>query len=425
MPDIINLGFLGCGNIGGGVYHLLMDMHDEILKRQNFDIRIKRALVKSIAEARTDIPTEIMTENADDVLTDPDIQIVCEFMGGEQPAASFMQRALANGKTVVTANKMALALNWSALAATAKSTNAGLYYEASVGGVIPVIRSLTVSLDADEIDEVMGIVNGTTNYILTQMAQTGSSYGDVLAEAQRLGLAEPNPAADVEGYDAAYKLSILSSIAFHTHVPYAKIHRDGITGVSPEDITYGREMGYTLKLLAIGKRTGDSIEVRVHPTFLPNDHSLARVDGSLNAIFIHGKYCQDMMLEGRGAGDKPTASAICGGILYAAKHLSMPLAPSFNNTDEPEAHISFTDNWICRYFIRLDAADTPGVLSSVASAFATRSISIASILQRPSENGHAQIILITHEANEQSVQEALSSLDPATVQIKSMSRVEA
>ena len=424
MAKVIQLGFLGCGNIGGGVYHLLTEMHDEILKREHIDIRIKSALVKSIAEARSDVPRDIMTEHAEDVLRDPDIDIICEFMGGEQPAASFMQKALENRKTVITANKMALALNWHKLQAAAVEHHAGLYYEASVGGVIPVIRSLTVSLNADEIDQVMGIVNGTTNYILTQMSQQGRPYADVLAEAQRLGLAEPNPTADVEGFDAAYKLSILSSIAFHTRVTYEKIHREGITCVSPDDIAFGREMGYTLKLLAIGKRNGDSIEVRVHPTFLPSNHPLARVDGSLNAIYIHGRYCQDIMLQGRGAGDKPTSSAICGDILYAARHLDTPIVPSFANTAETDPAINFTNNWTCRYFVRLDAADTPGVLGSVAGAFSGKSISIASLLQRPSSNGRATIILITHEASEQSVQEAISSLNTDLVKVESMIRVE-
>ena len=425
MPKVIHLGFLGCGNIGGGVYHLLTEMHEEILKRENIDIRIKSALVKSIAEARSDVPKDIMTEKADEVLSDPDIDIICEFMGGEQPAAAFMQKALENGKTVVTANKMALALNWHKLQAAAVEHHAGLYYEASVGGVIPVIRSLTVSLNADDIDQVMGIVNGTTNYILTQMSQQGRSYSDVLAEAQKLGLAEPDPTADVEGFDAAYKLSILSSIAFHTRVTYEKIHREGITGISPDDIAYGREMGYTLKLLAIGKRSDNFIEVRVHPTFLPSDHPLARVDGSLNAIYIHGKYCQDMMLQGRGAGDKPTASAICGDILYAANHLGTPIVPSFANTAEPDPSMFFTDNWRCRYFVRLDAADTQGVLGSVAGAFSGKSISIASLLQRPSKvSGRAQIILITHEANEHALKEAVSSLNPDLVKVENIIRVE-
>ena len=424
MSKTVRLGFLGCGNIGGGVWHLLNDMHDELLRRDGLDLRVEKALVLSIPLARTDVPKEILTESADDVLADPAIDIVCEFMGGEHPAADFMQRALENGKTVVTANKMALALNWEKLDAAARASGAGLYYEASVGGVIPVIRSLTVSLEADRVDRVMGIVNGTTNYILTRMAQEGGDYADVLADAQRLGLAEPNPAADVEGFDAAYKLSILSSIAFHTRVPYEKVYREGITGVTAADIAVGREMGYTLKLLAIGKRDGDTVEVRVHPTFLPAGHPLARVDGSLNAIFIHGAFCQDMMLQGRGAGDRPTASAICGDIVYAALN-ERPTRPSFANTREADPAVTFSDDWLSRYFVRVDAADAPGVLAHVARTFAAEGISIESMLQKSASGGRAQLIFITHEAGEKAIRRAMAALDPALVKAESVIRVEA
>ncbi len=423
MEKIVHLGFLGCGNIGGGVWHLLHEMHDEILRRDGLDIRVDRALVKSIPEARTDVPAEILTERGADVFQDPQIGIVCEFMGGEQPAASFMAEALRHGKTVVTANKMALALHWHELQAAAEEGGAGLYYEASVGGVIPVIRSLTVSLEADRIHRVMGIVNGTTNYILTRMAKEGSSYGEVLADAQRLGLAEPNPAADVEGFDAAYKLSILSSIAFHSRVTVEKVHREGITAVTAEDIAYGREMGYTLKLLAIGKRSGDTVEVRVHPTFLPEDHPLARVDGSLNAIFLQGDYCKDMMLQGRGAGDMPTASAICGDILFAAR-TEKHTVPSFRNTAEPDPALHFTDDWTTRYFIRMKVTDAPGVLARIADVFGRRGISLATVMQKGTDGEKAQLILITHQAREHAVQEALSGMDAAIAQVVSVIRVE-
>ncbi len=423
MSKIVKLGFLGCGNIGGGVWHLLNDMHDELFRRDGLDLRVEKALVLSIPRARTDVPKEILTESADDVLANPEIDIVCEFMGGEHPAADFMQRALENGKTVVTANKMALALNWDKLDAAARKTGAGLYYEASVGGVIPVIRSLTVSLEADRIDRVMGIVNGTTNYILTRMTREGSDYADVLADAQRLGLAEPNPAADVEGFDAAYKLSILSSIAFHTRVPYAKVYREGITGVTAADIAVGREMGYVLKLLAIGKRDGDTVEVRVHPTFLPESHPLARVDGSLNAIFIHGAYCQDMMLQGRGAGDKPTASAICGDIVHAALN-DRPTRPSFANTPEADPALTFSDDWLCRYFIRVDAADAPGVLAHAAQTFAAEGVSIDSMLQKSASEGRAQLIFITHEAGEKAIRRAIDALDASVARVEGVIRVE-
>ena len=423
MSKTVRLGFLGCGNIGGGVWHLLQDMHDEILARDGIDLQVTKALVLSIPLARTDVPREILTESADDVLTDPAIDIVCEFMGGEQPAARFMQKALENGKTVVTANKMALALNWHLLDAAARKSGAGLYYEASAGGVIPVIRVLTVSLEADRIDRVMGIVNGTTNYILTRMTREGGDYAEVLADAQRLGLAEPNPAADVEGFDAAYKLSILSSIAFHGRVPYDKVYREGITGITAEDIAFGKEMGYTLKLLAIGKRTGDTVEVRVHPTFLPDSHPLARVDGSLNAIYIHGAFCQDMMLQGRGAGDKPTASAICGDILHAAMG-NPPARPSFRNTAEPDPAFVFNEDWRSRYFIRMQAEDRPGVLAHVADTFAKEGISIASVRQKDGKDGLADVVIITHEAGENAVRRAQEALNGNIVRVASVIRAE-
>ena len=424
MGKQVNLGFLGCGNIGGGVWHLLDEMHDEILRRDGLDLRVKRALVKSIPEARTDVPAAILTERAEDVLDDPEIAIVCEFMGGEQPAARFMQAALEKGKTVVTANKMALALQWHALRAAAEKTGAGLYHEASVGGVIPVIRTLAVSLEADRIHRVMGIVNGTTNYILTRMTQEGSGYAETLADAQRLGLAEPDPPADVEGYDAAYKLSILSSLAFHTHVPYAKIYREGISAVTAEDIACGRDMGYVLKLLAIGKRDGDEIEVRVHPTFLPETHPLAKVDGSLNAIHLHGDYCQDMMLQGRGAGDKPTASAICGDIVFAALHLDNPPVPSFPNTAEADPSLTFTDDWQSRYLVRMSAQDTPGVLAKGAAVLAEEKISIASVQQKGVRDGRAPVALITHETSERAMRRAVERLQGDHVRVESVIRVE-
>ena len=286
-----------------------------------------------------------------------------------------------------------------------------------------MIRALTVSLEADRITQVMGIVNGTTNYILSRMAQEGSDYADVLRDAQRLGLAEPNPAADVEGFDAAYKLSILTSIAFHTRVPYAKVYREGITAVTAADIASGREMGYTLKLLAIGKRTGDTIEVRVHPTFLPDSHPLAHVDGSLNAIFLQGEYCRDMMLQGRGAGDRPTASAICGDIVYAALN-DRPTRPSFANTAEADPALTFSDDWRSRYFIRADVEDRPGVLASVAATFAAEGISIDSVRQRSAHDGRAQIILITHEACERAVRRAAAAFEGGPVRVESVIRAE-
>lgn len=427
----INLGFLGCGNIGGGVYRLLQEMHDALETRDGVCLSVRKILVKSIDEALEInekkglcVPRELLTERAEDVTADPGIHIVCEFMGGEQPAARFMLDALRHGKHVITANKVALALNWDRLQAQAEESNVGLWYEASVGGVIPIIRVLNVNLEADRIDRVYGIINGTTNYILTRMAQEGKDYDEVLREAQRLGLAEPNPAMDVEGMDAAYKLSILASLAFHGRVTYPQIYREGITQVNAQDIAFGREMGYTLKLLGIAKREGNVVETRVHPTFLPADHPLARVDGSLNAIFIHGAYCRDMMLQGRGAGDMPTASAICGDIVEAAL-ADRPHYPTFRNTAEPDPSFTFTDDWITRAYLRLSAVDRPGVLAKVSDCFAKESVSIASMLQKEAaEDGRANLIIITHPAPEQAIRRALARLDASICRPESMIRVE-
>ena len=419
MKEVV-LGLLGLGNIGGGVWDLVREFGDETAKRTGVKLRIKKALVLDVKiHGGKEVPDEVLTTNKDDILEDPEIQIVCEFLGGEQPAASMMLRALENGKSVVTANKMALSLHFDELRAMATKTGAGLYYEASVGGAIPIINAIQSPLIANHIEQMMGIVNGTTNYILTRMAAEGAEYEAVLKDAQRLGLAEPDPTADVEGYDAAYKLSIAGSLAFHTRVKVEDVYREGITKVSAEDIAFGREMGYVLKLLAIGKDNGDSIEARVHPVFLPADHPLARVDGSLNAVYLYGHSFKDMMLEGRGAGDAPTASAIVGDIIQAAQNTVHPM-PYLRENPLPVA-----DDWQSKYFIRMKAKDAPGVLAEVAGLLAGEGISISTMMQKGAEpGGKATLILITHIAPEKAVQRAVRAFNPEICQVENMIRVE-
>ncbi|MBR2854384.1 MAG: homoserine dehydrogenase [Clostridia bacterium] len=419
MKEVV-LGLLGLGNIGGGVWDLVREFGDETAKRTGVKLRIKKALVLDVKiHGGKEVPDEVLTTNKDDILEDPEIQIVCEFLGGEQPAASMMLRALENGKSVVTANKMALSLHFDELRAMARKTGAGLYYEASVGGAIPIINAIQSPLIANHIEQMMGIVNGTTNYILTRMAAEGAEYEAVLKDAQRLGLAEPDPTADVEGYDAAYKLSIAGSLAFHTRVKVEDVYREGITKVSAEDIAFGREMGYVLKLLAIGKDNGNSIEARVHPVFLPADHPLARVDGSLNAVYLYGHSFKDMMLEGRGAGDAPTASAIVGDIIQAAQNTVHPM-PYLRENPLPVA-----DDWQSKYFIRMKAKDAPGVLAEVAGLLAGEGISISTMMQKGAEpGGKATLILITHIAPEKAVQRAVKAFNPEICQVENMIRVE-
>ena len=424
MKEIV-IGFLGCGNVGGGVWELLQGFAPEIAHRDHVQIRVKKVLVRDVTKARSCfVPTEVLTDNPNDVLFDPEISLVAEFMGGEQPATEYMLTALKNGKTVVTANKVAVALNWHRLQEAAQRSHVGLYYEASVCGAIPIISTLMTPLQANRIDRLMGIINGTTNYILSRMYQNGEDYQLVLQDAQKLGLAEPNPASDVEGMDAAYKLSIMASLAFHARVPYKKVYREGITEITAMDIACGKEMGYVLKLLAIAKREGNTIEVRVHPTFLPEEHPLSQVDGSFNAVYLHGHACKEMMLQGRGAGDMPTASAVVGDILHAVTK-DVHVHPTFANQAEPDASLDFTNNWTTKYFIRVSAIDAPGVLASVAGCFAKENVSIATMMQKDAvEDGRVPLIFITHATQEQNMLAALAHLDPEVCKLESMIRVE-
>ncbi len=420
----ITVGFLGCGNIGCGVWKLLHEFQGDLQHRSRVAFEIKKILVRDIHKKRDEtVPQELLTTCPADVTDDPGIEMVVEFMGGEEPATRYMLRALEMGRTVVTANKMALALNWHLLQAAAEKHNAGLYYEAAVCGAIPVIRTTIDSLQANRIETIMGIINGTTNYILNRMSNEGSAYQDVLADAQRLGLAEPDPTSDVEGFDAAYKLSILSSLAFHARVPFDVIYRQGISQIEAADIAFGKELGYTLKLLAIAKRQGNVIDARVHPTFIPNSHPLASVNGAFNAVFLHGHACQDMMLFGCGAGSAPTASAVVSDMLYAAGR-EKPFHPTFKNTNALAAELTVTDDWHCSFYVRLTASDRPGVLAHITACLGNEGISIRNLMQRDAVDGHAQIVLITHDAGECAVRKALGAIHADEARVESMIRVE-
>lgn len=419
--NTIRIGFLGCGNIGCGVYKLLETYGAQMEKNEGVAFRVEKILVRSLGKKRNwDVPAELMTDCAQDVLENPRIDIVMEFMGGEQPAASYMIQALRQGKTVVTANKMALASHWDEIVSTAREYAAGLYYEASVCGAIPIIRAMNESLQANRISSVMGIINGTTNYILTRMSREGAAYADVLADAQRLGLAEPDPTADVEGYDAAYKLSILSTLAFHRHVPVENIYREGITGVTPMDVRCGKEFGLTLKLLAVAKEEGDRIQARVHPAFVPDSHPLAGVSDAFNAVYVDGHACGEMMFYGRGAGDMPTASALVSDLVKAAKAKKHYLPAVGEEICEMAA------DWSCVHFVRMRAMDEPGVLAQIAGTFAGHGVSIASMVQKGEcdENGYVQLIMLTHRASERAVRLALAQLDAAKAAALSVIRVE-
>lgn len=420
----VKIGFLGMGNVGSGAYAILKNNAPLIEEREGLRIIVKRALVRSLDKARPNgVDTDILTTNPQDVLNDPEIEIIAEFLGGKEPAREYMLQALKNGKTVVTANKVALSQCWPELEECAREHNAGLYFEASAAGGIPIIRTLISSMQANDIDRIMGIINGTTNYILSAMSKDGRDYAPVLADAQRLGLAEPDPTLDVEGMDAAFKLSILSSLAFHTRVPVDKVYVEGITNIAGADIRLGQEFGLVLKLLAIGKKQDGHIEVRVHPTFISEEHPLASIDGATNAVFIRGNAVGELMLSGQGAGSLPTGSAVVSDIIYAA-HQDAHQYTTFPNIEQSQA--SFSYNWETGFYVRLTCPDRPGVLAAIAGVFARYGVSIASMVQKPASNDDGvPLIFLTHSSKELSLKQAaeeLAKLDQ--VKVNSIIRVE-
>ena len=352
----VGLALLGLGTVGGGTYRILKANHDMIKKTEGVDLSVECILEKDISKARAlGVDESIVSTDINDVLKNDKIKIVAEFFGGIEPARTFLIQALLAGKSIVTANKELFSKHWHELEAAAKKGKAGLYFEASCVGGVPIIRTLTESMQGNNILSIKGIINGTTNYILSKMSESGETYEQALKEAQQLGYAEANPTADVDGYDASYKLSILSSLAFRTKVPLDKVYREGISGISIDDINYGKEMGLTMKLLGIGKQENGKVEVRVHPAFISNDHPLASVKGSFNAVHILGDAVGDIMLYGRGAGDLPTGSAIVSDIVYAATRKTHKLS-CFKNTTDVVSDKKFIKDFRSEYYIRMSVS---------------------------------------------------------------------
>lgn len=411
--SIHTLAILGFGTVGSGVYRIATENHDDILHREQIDLRVGRILVRDfVHEPNLHLaPRELFTTSIEEILQDPTIEIVVECMGGVEPARTFILRALESGKTVVTSNKEVMSKHWYEFEKAAKKSGAGLYLEATVGGGIPIIRSITDSMQANNIERVMGIINGTTNYILTKMSEEGRPFEEVLHEAQKLGYAEANPTADVEGFDAMYKLSILSSMAFHAHMPIDVIYREGITKLTAEDFEAARLLGYEIKLLAIGKKTGHAIEVRVHPTMVPKSHPLASVRGVFNAIFLTGHAVDDVMLYGRGAGCMPTASAVMSDVIYACHAAGRHRYMTFRNEAGMSSEVELVRDFHCIYCIRLSVTDAPGTMASIAAVFAEHGVSLKDVLQLGERaGGSSHITFMTHMAQELSVQAALDAI---------------
>lgn len=406
----VKIGLLGFGTVGSGIYKIITSMHDEIAQREDVDLSVGKVLVKALDEPNTSIAEDksIFTTNFEDVLADEEITVIAECMGGEEPARTFILAALNVGRSVVTSNKEVFAKHWTKMEEAAHQNNAGLYFEATVAGGIPVIRTLTHSMQGNNIESIMGIINGTTNYILSAMSEEGREFDDVLKEAQAKGFAEFDPTADIEGFDAMYKISILASLAFHTRVPIERVYREGITKVTKQDISYAREFGCVIKLLAIAKMKDNRIEVRVHPTMVPIEHPLASVRGSFNAVFIHGQHVDDVMLYGRGAGSLPTASAMVSDILIActAQEHRYPMLDA--NGDG----ITFEEDWESEFYVHMKVADKPGVLARIAGVFGKHQVSLASVIQKEQDsNDTAHLVFITHKSREKGFGAALREIE--------------
>lgn len=419
----VGVAILGLGVVGGGTYEILTKNREFYQKTQNVDISVECVLELNRERAlKLGVPEEKIMSNIAEVICNPDVNIVVEVIGGIDAAREFVLAALNAGKTVVTSNKELFCKYSHELERAAKRQNAGLYFEASCVGGVPIIRTLLDGLQANHITSMMGIINGTTNFILTKMSNEGISYEEALKEAQALGYAESNPVADVEGFDAAYKLSILSSLAFHTKVPFSKVFREGITGVTREVIADGKELGYCLKLLAIGKQTDAGIEVRVHPTFVRTGHPLAAVNDSFNAVYLTGDAVGEVMLYGRGAGALPTGSAIVSDVIYAATHSEIRYS-TFKNTANAEKDVRFPSDFSSAYYLRIKVSDKTGVLAKIAALFAKYNISIVEMLQK-GEGETASVTLITHETRELAVRNAVSKINALEVaSVESVLRV--
>jgi homoserine dehydrogenase len=399
----LRLGILGCGNVGSALVELLVDNADLIRGRVGVGLEPARVAVRSTRKRRAGVlERSVFTTDAHSVVTDPTIDIVVEVRGGIEGTRELVLAALEAGKPVVTANKELMAACGGLLIAAAERSRVDLLFEAAVAGAIPLIRPLRESLAGDRIRRVLGIVNGTTNYILTRMTEAGSSFEHALAEAQRLGYAESDPTADVGGHDAAAKAAIIASIAFGAEVTSADVVREGITAITADDIAAARDLGYVVKLLAIAEELDGEIAVRVHPAMVPVSHPLASVRDSFNALFLEADAAGDLMLYGRGAGGRPTASAVLGDVIDAARNL-IGGSRGATHGERVERRVRPLDELSSSFFLRLDVVDQPGVLATIAGVAGERGVSIESVRQH-ARGEAATLTFVTHVARESAVQ---------------------
>ncbi len=409
----VNIGLIGLGTIGSGVVSILKKNSSLIEKRSGIRINLKKACDRDEkAFSKLKLDKKVYTKNADDVLNDPDISIVIELIGGYEPARTFILKALKNGKSVVTANKAVIAKYGPELFNAAKENNANIMFEAAVGGCIPIIRSLQRSYVSENFKSIYGILNGTTNYILTKLNE-GLSYKEALEQAQKLGFAEADPSFDVEGKDTAQKLIILSSLAFNSKIK-DEIYTEGITKLEKTDIKYASELGYVVKLLAMAKIVDNKLELKVHPTMIPKSHGLASVNNELNAVYVVGDNISEVMLYGRGAGQLPTATVILGDVVSIARRLEnkVVIEPLNYFNDIPVKKI---DDTLSRYYLRYYAANKPGVLAKIAHILGKNNISISGVWQKEENKDVVPLIMTVHKAMEKDMKNAIDEINKLDV----------
>ena len=400
------MGLLGLGTVGTQVAERLLLKQADLARRTGVDLRLRKVLVRDSARPRS-IPAQLLTADADEILDDPEIQVVVEVIGGLEPARSYIERALQASKHVVTANKLVMAKHGPELLELASQRGVDVYFEAAVGGGIPLISTFKVDLQANEIERIAAVINGTTNYMLGRMATAGLDFESAVAEAQAAGFAEADPTDDVGGFDATYKISILASIAFGARVHPDNVYREGIEDIDPVDFRYARELGYEIKLLAYAARPNGLIEARVHPAMIPLAHPLAQVQGAFNAVYIEGDLVGPVLLHGQGAGGRPTASAVVGDLIDAVHSIRQGTAnrvPLHFQADPPMLPMA---DVVTRAYLRVVAADRPGVLAAVGQAFAEEGVSIASMIQKDTfAEGTAELVFTTHPARDQALARA-------------------
>lgn len=411
MADTVKVALLGLGTIGSGVYKLIERQQEEMSSKAGASIEIAAILVHNLGKEREGVDRTLLTDRWEDIINNEESQIVIELMGGIEPARTMILEALKAGKNVVTANKDLVAEYGGELLDTAAEKGVDFLFEAAVGGGIPIIRPMKQCLAVNEIDEVMGIVNGTTNYILTKMFEEGMDFDEALAQATELGYAEADPTADVEGLDAGRKIAILASIAFHSRIGFSDVYTEGITRITARDIAYARELGCVIKLLGIARNTPEGIETAVYPMLLPQHHPLASVRDSFNAIFVHGDAVDDAMFYGRGAGQLPTASAVMGDVIDVVRNLGYHCTGRINCTCYRDTPVKPFEQMKNLFFVRMQVENKPGVLAGIASIFGSHKVSISQVVQKIVAKGSAELVIVTEAVKEFHMQDALRHLE--------------